>query len=163
MMRREGSEHDLAAALEAYRAAAHAEADALFDAEALDAQRQRILQRIDLAGQPARVLRFPGTPSALGTVRPVSRRWISVAAAAGLLVGILTGQLIHVMPGDVARHRDAGLARSGATPARGLTVVPASVSDADDELLNAIDLAVSSRGPSDLRALQDITFAYEPR
>jgi hypothetical protein len=162
MKRREGSEHDLAAALEAYRAAAHAEADALFDADALEAQRQRILQRIDVAGHPARVLRFPGSAAALRPTRPVSRRWISVAAAAGLLVGILTGQLLHFFQGDSSR-RDGSLTR---TPAIGLTVAPAVATsgvDADDELLDAIDLAVRSTGAADLRALQDITFAYEPR
>jgi hypothetical protein len=164
MTRREGSEHDLAAALEAYRAAAHAEADALFGAEALEAQRHRILHRLDQAGHPARVLRFPGAPSAGRPVRPISRRWISVAAAAGLLVGILTGQLLHVMPGDTVRRDGAGI-RSGGATSRGPGVVPAVATDAeeDDALLNAIDLAVRSTGASDLRALQDITFAYEPR
>ena len=57
-----------------------------FDERALEAQRQRILQRIEQAGQRARVLHFPTTTAtARPSVAGVSRRWISAAAAAGLL------------------------------------------------------------------------------
>jgi hypothetical protein len=165
MTRREETDPTLAAALDAYRAAAHAEADAHFDERALEAQRQRIMQRIEQAGQPARVLRFPITS---GGTRPsvggVSRRWISAAAAAGLFIGLGTGQLLHVMPGDNWVHRDTNRPVAS-SPAR-LTAVPAvaiSAADADNALLDAIDAAVSSRGVSELRALDDLTFAYEPR
>jgi len=166
MTGREDSDPTLAAALDAYRAAAHAEADAHFDERALETQRQRILQRIEQAGQRARVLRFPIAP---GPIRPsvggVSRRWISAAAAAGLFIGLGTGQLLHVMPGDNWVHR--ATARPVASePAGRLTVVPAvaiSPADADNALLDAIDVAVTSRGVSELRALDDLTFAYEPR
>ena len=36
----------------------------------------------------------------------VSRRWISAAAAAGLIIGLGTGQLLHVIPGDNWVNRD---------------------------------------------------------
>jgi hypothetical protein len=166
MSRREGTDDSqLTAALDAYRAAARAEADAHFDERALDAQRSRILDRLVHLGQPARVLRFPGAGSGHYAASPVSRRWISVAAAAGLLVGILTGQLLHIMPGDAWVHRPVPRA-SSPEAASGLAIVPASVSTpADDEnaLLDAIDLAVQSTGAPDLRAFEDLTFAYEPR
>ena len=74
----------------------------------------RILARLEQAGHRARVLPFPGagTGVRLGTSHP--RRWISAAAAAGLFIGLVTGQLLHVMPGDNWVHRD----RSGvASPA----------------------------------------------
>lgn len=168
MMGRDGMEGGARMSVDAYRAAAHAEADAHFDDRALEAQRQRILQRIDQAGQSARVIRFPGVPVGLRTATHTSRRWISAAAAAGLLIGLLTGQLLHVLPGDNWVHRDAG--RTAATappPAAGrMTIVPALATttiDADDALLDAIDAAVSAHAVSDLRALDDLTFAYEPR
>lgn len=169
MNRREGSERhdDLATALEAYRSAAHAEADAHFDEHALEAQRLRILQRIAQAGHPARVLRFPGVPAALVPAAPSHRRWISVAAAAGLIVGLLTGQLLHVLPGDAWVHRTSTTATRSmpATPAASrMGVVPALAvdgMDAEDALLNAVDLAVQTHAAPELRALSDFTFAYE--
>jgi hypothetical protein len=161
-----GHEEDatIAAALEAYRAAAHAEADAHFDERALEAQRARILQRIDQAGHRARVIPFPGAPEPLRGGASSSRRWISAAAAAGLLIGLLTGQLVHVLPGgDAWMHR--AVSAPAVAPAR-MAAVPAVATlaaDPDDELLDAVELAVSWRGASDLRAFDDLTFAYEPR
>jgi hypothetical protein len=167
MTGREGTDPTLAAALAAYRAAARSEADAHFDEPALEAQRQRILQRIEQAGQRARVLHFPTVTTA---VRPavvgVSRRWISAAAVAGLLIGLGTGQLLHVMPGDNWVNRDAAARPAATAPAGRLAIVPAvamTSADADDALLDAIDVAVTSRGASELRALDDLTFVYEPR
>jgi hypothetical protein len=165
MMGRDGSDAKLTRALDAYRAAARAEADAQFDERALEAQRHRILHRIEQAGQRARVLPFPTTSAPLRPAAAVSRRWISAAAAAGLFIGLGTGQLLHVMPGDAWVNRDpvrpaasASTGRSGIVPALAI-----SSADADDALLDAIDVAVSTRGASELRALDDLTFAYEPR
>lgn len=160
MIGREGQNPDLAAALEAYRAAAHAEADALFDNKALEAQRLKILARIEHAGQPARVLRFPVSARAVLPASHVSRRWISVAAAAGLIVGLLTGQWLHLMPGDAARTRAARPAPAAAQPS-GVAVVPAiaTVTD-DDDFLGLVDSAVRLHSISELRALDDMTFAY---
>ena len=41
---------------------------------------------------------------------PVStgnRRWVSVAAAAGLIIGLVAGQLLHFVPSDSAARREA--------------------------------------------------------
>jgi hypothetical protein len=162
MRSREDLEARRRRALEAYRAAAHAEADGHFDERALEIQRARILARLEQAGQRARVLPFPG---AVSNVRPgagSSRRWISAAAAAGLLIGLLTGPLLHVMPGDNWVHREpARLGSPGPAPAR-LAIVPAVVNtslDSEDALLDAIDAAITRRGASDLRAFDDLTFS----
>ena len=164
MKRRDESESAQAAALEAYRAAACAEADAHFDERALEAQRTRILQRLDQAGQRARVLAFPGSAVASRPSVAKSRRWISAAAAAGLLIGLVTGQLLHVLPGDSWVHRQP--LRPQAEPIRPAGAVSTRVSvplgDPDNELLDAIDLAVTRGGVSELRALHDLTFSYEP-
>ncbi len=163
MNRRDEPDPTLADALDAYRAAAWAEVDAHFDERALETQRQRILQKVAQAGQPARVLAFPGTTASLRPAAGISRRWISAAAAAGLLVGLVTGQLLHVMPGDAWVHRVAPRAAQP-YPSGRLTLIPAvATTDADNALLDAIDVAVTSRGASDLRAFDDLTFAYEPR
>ncbi|MEO8683122.1 MAG: hypothetical protein ABI665_29015, partial [Vicinamibacterales bacterium] len=101
MSTREITEHDQA--LAAYRAAACAEADAHFDDRALEAQRHKILARIAHLGETARVIRFPGAPSGATTAPPISRNWISVAAAAGLIIGLISGQILHVLPRPVPR------------------------------------------------------------
>jgi hypothetical protein len=168
MMHRDGSDTQ-PTGLDGLRAAAHAEADALFDEAALETQRASILQRIEVAGQRARVIRFPGVPAVLRPSGVHSRRWVSAAAAAGLVIGLITGQLLHVMPGDNWTHREAmrtPLPADPRLPASRMGTVPAVATvtrDADDELLDAIDIAVSRQGASEFRALNDLTFAYEPR
>jgi hypothetical protein len=161
MKSREDSEARLKEALEAYRAAAHAEADSYFDERALETQRGRILARLELAGQRARVLPFPGTSAGVRPGAGHSRRWISAAAAAGLLIGLVTGQLLHVMPGDNWVHRDPVRLAPAPVPSR-MAVGPAVVQtsfDSEDALLDAIDAAITQRGASDLRAYDDLTFS----
>jgi hypothetical protein len=160
MTSRDDSEASRQDALEAYRAAAHAEADGYFDDRALEAQRLRILARLEQAGYRAKVLPFPGALASARLGTSSSRRWISAAAAAGLLVGLLTGQLLHVMPGDNWVHPDRtpigqqpGAARLTAVP-----VVAKASLDADDALLDAIDAAVARHAVTDLRAFDDLTF-----
>ena len=147
--------------LDAYREAAHIEADSHFDERALEAQRQRILARLEQAGQRAKVLPFPGAAPTVRLGTRSSRRWISAAAAAGLLVGLLTGQLLHVMPGDNWVHPERAVLRGPAASAR-MKAVPAAVVktslDADDALLDAIDTAVNRPLVTDLRAFADLTF-----
>ncbi len=78
-----------------------AEADAIFDAASLDTQRSRILDRLAHLGQVARVLQFPTrTREVAMPVATGSRRWVSVAAAAGLIIGLVAGQLLHFVPLD---------------------------------------------------------------
>ena len=79
MSRRDISEPDENAALEAYRAAACAEADAHFDDRALETQRHKILARLAHLGHPAKVIRFPkaGRTS-------TCRRLASIAAGSAL-------------------------------------------------------------------------------
>jgi hypothetical protein len=81
------------------REAAFAQADEVFDDAMLDAQRTRILDRLAHLGQAARVISFPNR--AREVTMPVSstgRRWISVAAAAGLIIGLVAGQMLHFVP-----------------------------------------------------------------
>jgi len=91
----------------------------------------------------------------------VNRRWISVAAAAGLLIGLLGGQLVHLVP--QSNRRLAPMATSIAPSAPSSpTFVPVSAST-DDGLLGEIELAMQLRGATELRALDEITPLADPR
>jgi hypothetical protein len=141
------------------REAAYAEADAAFDDVALEMQRSRILDRLAHLGQAARVLRFPLTARAHGLPTGTgSRRWISVAAAAGLIIGLLAGQLLHFVPWQAAdRITAAPVSIRQSAPAIVPTATITTASLSDDELLDAIEAAVQfRRGPS-LRALDALT------
>jgi hypothetical protein len=161
MNRRDVTEPDLSASLEAYRVAAHAEADAHFDERALDTQRSKILARLAHLGQPAKVIRFPLAPSVDVPANGVNRRWISIAAAAGLIIGLLGGQIVHLLPPQTRRM--APMASSIAPSADSVkTYVPARLTlPQDDGLLGEVDFAVQLRSASELRALDELTPFHE--
>lgn len=141
---------------------ARAEADAVFSDAVLDAQRARILDRIAHLGQAARILTFPMRRRCVAPPRTSStRRWVSVAAAAGLIVGLVAGQMLHLTPSPGAPETAArATAHAGD---EGRAIVPASASSApppmlsEDELLEQIEVAVQVRSASALRALDALT------
>lgn len=154
MSRREVSDQNETAALEAYRAAACAEADAHFDDRALEAQRHKILARLAHLGHPAKVIRFPKAPQGELPIGSINRRWISVAAAAGLIIGLLGGQLVHLLP-QPARRAPMSASIAPAAPA-GPSFVAVSA-PVDDGLLSEIELVMEARTASELRALDELT------
>ena len=156
MSRRDISEQNDSAALEAYRAAACAEADAHFDERALEAQRHKILDRLAHLGHPAKVIRFPRAPHGDMPIGGVNRRWISVAAAAGLIIGLLGGQVLHLVPPQNRRPAPMATSVAPSEPASGLAFVPASTT-ADDGLLGEIELVMQVRATGELRALDEFT------
>lgn len=159
MSRRDISE-DQNAALEAYRAAACAEADAHFDERALEAQRHKILARLAHLGNPAKVIRFPKAGAVEAPAGRVNRRWISAAAAAGLIIGVLGGQLVHLLP----QNRRVAPSAASIAPGPAAEVpsfVPVSVPVDDDGLLGEIELVMQARTANELRALDE--FTLDPR
>lgn len=145
---------------DALREAAFAEADAVFDDAMRDAQRGRILDRLASLGQVARVIRFPGR--AREAAMPVSSgraRWISVAAAAGLIIGLVAGQLLHFVPWGGPARRDATLTlQAPSRPAgSGITPVAATSALSDEQFLDEIEAAVQLRRAHSLRALDALT------
>jgi hypothetical protein len=71
-------------------------ADEVFPPERLAAQQVQILRKLEQIDQPARVIAFPaqtrsGQPEFGG--RRVAASWVGVAAAAGLMIGVVGGQL----------------------------------------------------------------------
>jgi len=156
------SERERALLLEAYRDAAHAEADAHFDDRALEAQRQKIMARIAHLGQSAKVIRFPNASQPDAPAPGVSKRWISVAAAAGLIIGLLGGQLVNLVP--AASGRLSPMARSMAPGATMGDFAPTRAAYApDDGLLDEVDFAVQLRTATELRALDEFTPFPEPQ
>lgn len=156
------SDHEQKAALDAYRAAACAEADAHFDERALETQRHKILARLAHLGQTAKVIRFPVAPQGEMPAANLNRRWVSIAAAAGLIIGLLGGQLVHLVPQPARRL--APMATTIAPSAPRPDVVPALVTyPQDDGLLDEVDFAVQVRSASELRVLDELTPFNEPR
>src|SRR6186997_1383180 len=151
MSRRDISELDQNAALEAYRAAACAEADAHFDDRALETQRHKILARLAHLGHPAKVIRFPKAGNVEMPTGGVNRRWISVAAAAGLIIGLLGGQLVHLVP--QSNRRLAPMATSIAPSAPSDPAFVPVLAPLDDGLLGEIELVMQTRTVNELRAL----------
>lgn len=146
----------LEASLEKYRAAACAEADAVFDDQALEQQRHKILAKLAHLGHPAKVIRFPKAPLGEINTSAINRRWISVAAAAGLIIGLLGGQLVHLVPQQQAR-RLAPMATSIAPSAPAQPQFLQISAPADDGLLGEVELAMTSRGAAELHALDELT------
>ena len=162
MSQRDMSEQDQNAALEAYRAAACAEADAHFDERALETQRHKIMARLAHLGHPAKVIRFPKAGAVDASAGRVNRRWISVAAAAGLIIGLVGGQLVHFVPQSNRRVSPIATTVAPSAPESGPTFVPISAS-LDDGFLGEIEVAMEMRGAPELRALDEFTPLADPR
>lgn len=71
-------------------------ADDAFPPEKLALQQAQILRRLEQLDEPSRVIAFPahsiGAPRS-GSGRRVAPAWVGIAAAAGLVIGIVGGQL----------------------------------------------------------------------
>lgn len=153
--------------LDDVRDVAVGEADAAFPVERLAAQQSQIMRRLEQADEPARVIEFPLAPTRT-TREPGGRRvaaaWVGVAAAAGLVVGVLSGQL-------AARHGQVASPAERAAvsdPLRTPTLpTPASLQDGTDEAssrtndrtdgASLLDLDLEGFTPNTLRAFDEAT------
>lgn len=134
--------------LDGLREEAWAEADEAFPAARLTAQRAAITARLE-ALAPARVLPFPAHAPNTPTFRHHRSRWIAAAAAAGLILGLGAGQMLHL-----ARPSSPPLsARS--TPAVSTQAV-LETSQMDDTVFYS-DAAVTSPHVEALQALDALT------
>ena len=71
-------------------------ADAVFTPEQLSAQRAQILRKLEQLDEPSRVISFPRHTARVdepASGRRVAASWVAVAAAAGLVVGVVGGQV----------------------------------------------------------------------
>jgi hypothetical protein len=137
------------------------EADEAFTADRLAAQQAQIARRLETLERPARVIAFPKAARAVISGHSHVRRWVTVAAAAGLIAGIGLDQLVplrHAIvgrPGVQTPVLDAPLtvARGPRVTNQMRPVVPVSQSD-DDELLEDAFARPRVRA---LSALDDMT------
>lgn len=87
---------EMARWMDAAREDASAASDAVFTPERLAAQQTQILRRLEQVDSPARVISFPATLRAERGDAPGRRvgvSWVGIAAAAGLAIGIVGGQM----------------------------------------------------------------------
>jgi hypothetical protein len=161
---------DLRAILDLQRATAAEIADAQFSEDTLDAQRAGILARLAARHAGARVLLFPSAAEPvmghLPRPQQPGMRWIAATLAAGLFVGLMTGETLYVrdllvrqtgaqqaerdnIP-HIPRHHVRWTAESGPDAQPG--------EEQDDRLLGEIEsaLAARRRNPA-LQALDDLT------
>lgn len=85
---------DLGRWLDHVRTEASDAADAAFPVERLAAQQAQILRRLEQADEPARVIAFPAATRSTQRAQGmrVAPAWLGVAAAAGLVVGVVGSQ-----------------------------------------------------------------------
>ena len=105
-------------------------ADEIFTPERLNAQQDQILRRLEQLDHPARVIAFPAAsrPERQGTGgRRVALSWVGVAAAAGLAIGVVGGQVTARLSQPVApATTTAATVADSATP-----VLPVSAETPD--------------------------------
>ena len=136
------------------------ETSAVFTPEALRAQQQHIMRRIEHLGHPARVLSFPGrvvrrhfAPTG-GRIAP---RWTAAAAAAGLFIGVGVGLVV-----DSRNRATAPLAMTISRPARPpapvvAVGVPAPVVADDDAFLSEIETVLGGPHNQELLPFDALT------
>ena len=135
--------------LDAVQADAVAEADRVFTTERLAAQHAHVMRRLDRTLHPARVLSFPALRRGIPVSHLVARRWVALAAAAGLIIGLATG---------VAVDRRQSLWPTGGT--RSAAVQPSSIERAsfsDEAFLSDLETAALAPRVEELQALDDLT------
>jgi len=131
----------LQAWLQSVETAAVAEADAAFPDSRLAAQRDEIMRKLD-AAQNRRVIPFP-----------------AAAAAAGLVVGLLTGRLLWDQQPNTARDRGrtAAVVSTVQRQAHVPRIERALSHPADEVFLSEIELALESPRVVELQAIDALT------
>lgn len=144
----------LGRSLDLVRDAAIDVADEAFPAERLSAQHAQIMRRLEQLDEPTRVIAFPRQTRL--EARPdmrrlVARGWIGVAAAAGLVVGIIGGQAtarVHGPAVTTSATQETTTSVTPATPDRQV-LVPMNSS--------MLDMDLDAFTPESLGAMNDIT------
>jgi hypothetical protein len=108
-------------------------ADEIFTPERLNAQQDQILRRLEQLDHPARVIAFPAATrqDRQGSGgRRVAVSWVGVAAAAGLAIGLVGGQVTARLNQPAAPTTTASVADSG-------TPVPVSNPESQEGPVNS--------------------------
>ena len=110
---------DLGRWLDETRALGLEAADAAFPADHLATQHAQILHRLAQLDEPARVISFPRASrqdDRASGGRRVAASWVTVAAAAGLVVGVVGGQISARLAAPAPSDAATVTAESPATP-----------------------------------------------
>jgi hypothetical protein len=125
-------------------------AEAAFTPERLAAQQVQIMRRLEQLDEPARVIAFPSQTRRErdATGRRVAAGWLGVAAAAGLVLGVISGQVSARMGMHPVQVRTEQPAAPQAQPSAEASAEPAgpidaSLLDMDLDSLNVPALAVA--------------------
>jgi predicted anti-sigma-YlaC factor YlaD len=143
-----------------------AEANAIFTPERLRAQHQDITRRIALVGRPARVLSFPGRivrhTISVSAARSAPR-WVGLAAAAGLFIGVAVGASYQYEFGN-GQLRSAPMLLRNTVSARGSRMAPMATRGteqtdvaADAAFLSDLETALERPHTRELQAFDELT------
>src|SRR5688572_24300081 len=119
--------------LDDLRTDARAEAEEAMSPERLAAQQAQIFRRLEALERPARIITFPKFTRARGDQRRTAPRWVPTAAAAGLVIGLATGQLFN-LTGMLNGSRPAPSAAPIADNVSRPPGAPASAPSVDEEI-----------------------------
>ncbi|HUL72320.1 MAG TPA: hypothetical protein VLT86_04420 [Vicinamibacterales bacterium] len=102
-------------------------ADAAFPAERLAAQQAQILRRLEQLDEPARVIAFPSHARLRRETsgHRVAAGWLGVAAAAGLVLGVVGGQWTARISGHATAVQAVQAPAPAQTPTQPAAVEPA--------------------------------------
>lgn len=106
--------------LDEVRAVGRDAADAAFSDDQLKVQRAQVMARLAHEDEPSRVLSFPGRPvahRAAGPAHRVAPVWLGVAAAAGIVLGVIGGQVTARMGFEAVSLTPASAATEAAPAA----------------------------------------------
>jgi hypothetical protein len=134
--------------LEDVQALGRADADAVFSDDRLTAQRGQVLDRLAQLDRPSKVISFPAASAAARQPfndRRVNPGWLAAAAAAGLMIGVVTMELSYMVPGV------------GAPPVTSPSMVAAPAQPAIFDGAGFLDGAYDRPSLGALQALEDMT------
>ena len=116
-------------------------ADLAFPSERLAAQHAEILRRLEQLDKPSRVITFPSTSPTRGhemSSRRVATAWVGIAAAAGLVIGVVWGARMDSVFGPPLA---APASAEASSPAQDLKTSSSSIFDLDLDAVAAPSLA----------------------
>ena len=155
---------DLRRFMDGLRSEADAALDEIFTPEQWRAQQQSIARRLELLAHPARIISFPTQSASRSTAAAppphVAPRWLGMAAAAGLVIGVGAGSWIYTrVPGSGPASLPVRSLAPIESPMIATSGIPsgAAVTDVNDQFLSELELALERPHTQELVALDELT------